>query len=156
MSNELMNPTTTAPAALTAAEESAALLAGLDTDAAPVAYCSMTAETMEQRKILYNAANNPDHRLSEMIGQSITVKDIYVEAVQLLNTETGEVQTAPRCVLITPEGESYACVSSGVLGAIKKLFAVFGQPCEWPEPLAVTVKQIDKGNGKRILTLAAS
>lgn len=124
----------------------------VDLQTAQTSYCSMTPETDEDRKALYNAVNAPAHRLSEYIGQTITITDVYVEVVQITNEQTGEVTTAPRIVLFG-NGESWACVSTGVFGSLKKLFAVFGTPDTWEKPVTLQVKQIERGQGKRILTL---
>ena len=126
----------------------------VDLQTAETCYCSMTPTTPEERKALYNAVNAPTHRLSEFIGQEITVTDVYAEIVTLTNEQTGEVTKAPRIVLFG-NGESWTCTSTGIYGALKKLFSVFGTPDEWTEPLTLRVKQIERGNGKRLLTLIA-
>jgi hypothetical protein len=127
----------------------------VDLTTAQTSYCSLTPETDEQRKSLYNAVNAPAHRLSEYIGKQITVSDVYVEVVQMTDERTGEVTQAPRIVLFDQGGESWACVSTGVFGSLKKLFAIFGTPDAWNAPLTLEVRQIERGNGKRLLTLAA-
>ena len=126
----------------------------VDLTTAETCYCSLTPQTDEERKALYNAVNAPSHRLSEYIGQEIRVSDVYVEIVKLTNENTGEVTEAPRIVLFG-DGESWTCTSTGIFGALKKLFAVFGTPDTWHEPLTLRVKQIERGNGKRLLTLIA-
>lgn len=127
----------------------------VDLTTAQTCYCSLTPETPEQQKGLYNAVNAPAHRLSEYIGKQITVSDVYVEVVTITNPDTGEVQKAPRIVLFNAKGESWTCVSAGVFGALKKLFAIFGTPDAWAKPLTLEVKQIERGNGRRLLSLVA-
>lgn len=127
----------------------------VDLQTAQTSYCSMTPETDEERKALYNAVNAPAHRLSEFIGQDITISDVYVEIVNVTNEQTGEVSQAPRIVLFDGDGNSWSCTSTGVFGALKKLFAVFGTPDTWGAPLTLRVKQIERGNGRRLLTLIA-
>lgn len=124
-----------------------------DLTAATVAYCSLSPETDEERKQLYNAVNNPAHRLSEMIGKVISVKHIYCEVVPLVNEKTGDVTKAPRIVFFGDDGESYTCVSVGIFGAVKKVFAIYGTPDTWDKPLRFEVRQIEKGSGKRLLSL---
>lgn len=115
-------------------------------------YCSMVAETMEEKAALYNATNNPNFRVSEMINMTINLKDVYVEAVKCTNKESGEVQTCPRIVLISDENEGYQCVSIGIFSAIKKLFAIYGEPNEWETAIPVVVKQLKSGE-RSVLTL---
>lgn len=126
----------------------------VDLTTAQTSYCSMTPTTDEERKALYNAVNAPAHRLSDAIGEEITVTDVFCEVVDIINQETGEVSKCPRIVLFSGE-ESWACVSAGVFGSLKKLFSVFGTPDTWESPLTLKVKQIERGGGKRILTLVA-
>ena len=115
-------------------------------------YCSMTATTEEEKAALFNATNNPEHRLADMINSEIAVKDVFVEAVNCTNEETGEVTVCPRIVLIDTDGIGYACVSLGIFSAIKKLFGIYGEPSVWSAPLKLVVKQVTKG-ARKMLTL---
>ena len=44
-------------------------------------YCSMVANTPEEKAVLFNAMNNPANRLGDCINQTIKVKDVFVEVV---------------------------------------------------------------------------
>ena len=115
-------------------------------------YCSLVATTEDEKLTLYNAMNNPDKRLADMINEKISVKDVFVEVVKCENRETGEKQSCPRIVLIDSNGVGYQCVSIGIFSALKKLFSVFGEPGTWSTPVTVKVKQISKGD-RKMLTL---
>lgn len=127
----------------------------VDLTTAATSYCSLVPATDADRKTLYNAVNSPAGKLADYIGKQITVTDVYVEIVDMMNQETGEVTKAPRIVLFDKDGNSYGAVSTGVFGSLKKLFAVFGTPDTWKNPLKLEVKQIERGGGKRLLTLIA-
>lgn len=116
-----------------------------------LSYCSLQAETEADKMILFNAMNNPEHRLADYINNVINVKDVFCEIVDCVNKETGEINQAPRIVLIDDMGEGYACVSLGIFSAVKKLMQVFGNPT-WETPLPVKVVQVTKGTNK-MLTL---
>lgn len=115
-------------------------------------YCSMKAETEKEKAMLFNATNNPDMRLSDCINMTIKVKDVFVEAVNCTNTESGEITVCPRIVLIDENNVGYQCVSIGIFSAIKKLFGVYGEPMHWKAPIPMIVKQITKGE-RKMLTL---
>lgn len=115
-------------------------------------YTSMKGDTVEEKAKLFNAMNNPDKRISDMIGKIINVKDVFVEEVRFADEETGEITFAPRIVVIDTNGESYQAVSVGVMSAFKKLFQLFGQPT-WPEGIPLEVKQVKNGKNN-ILTFA--
>lgn len=125
----------------------------VDLTSRTTSYCSMVAETTEEKALLYNAMNNTERRLKDCINEVIEVKDVFVEAVNCTNEETGEVTRCPRTVLIDVNGVGYQAVSLGIFSALKKLFAVYGEPQDWTAPLKLKVKQISRSAKKNILTL---
>lgn len=114
-------------------------------------YCSIKGGDRKTKAKLYNASNNPDHKVGDFINKSIKVKDVLVETIDLVNDETGEVERAPRVVLIDDKGRAYQAVSLGIFNAVKKAIQIFGEPT-WDEPIEFTVKQISVKNGS-MLTL---
>lgn len=116
------------------------------------AFCSVKAETMEDKALVFNAANNPRHKVADFINKKIMVRDVYAETLEFVNKETGEFEKAPRIVLIDYKGEAYECVSVGMFSALKKLIATFGEPT-WEQPIPVIVKQEKVANGS-MLTLS--
>lgn len=123
----------------------------VDMTQAQTQFCSMKAETREEKASMYNAMNNPDKRLADCINMQIKAKDLYIEIVNCTNEETGEVNACPRIVIIDEKGVSYQAVSIGIYSALKKAIQVFGAPT-WDEPVTLEVKQITKGS-KKMLTL---
>ena len=115
------------------------------------AFCSVKAETMAEKALVFNAANNPQHKVNDFINKKILLKDVYAETLELCNAETGESEKAPRIVLIDENGEAYECVSVGMFSSLKKLIATFGEPT-WEDPIPVVVKQEKVKNGS-MLTL---
>lgn len=115
------------------------------------AFCSIKEDTLEAKKLVYNASNNPTHKIDDYINKEIALKDVFVEIIELANENTGELEQAPRIVLIDDEGESYQCVSNGIFGSLKKLMAIFGEPT-WEDPIHVIVKQVKVKRGT-MLTL---
>lgn len=122
-----------------------------DMTTAKTQYTSMNAETDEAKAKLFNAMNNPDERLSNMINRQIRAKDLYIEVVNCTNTETGETTACPRIVIIDDNGKSYQAVSIGIYSALKKIIQVYGAPT-WKKPIALEVRQITKGE-RKMLTL---
>ena len=110
------------------------------------AFCSIDAVDPETKAIVFNAANNPDHKVKDFVNKTINVKDIYAEIIEIANEETGEITKVPRIVLIDAAGLAYECVSVGMYSAIRKLVAIYGAPT-WEPPLTVTVKQKSVGKG---------
>lgn len=117
-------------------------------------YCSVQGGDRATLAKIYNAANNPEHKVGDFINKTIKVKDVLVEYIEVENEETGENETAPRVVLIDEKGAAYQSVSVGMFNAVKNLIQVFGAPT-WDDPIPCTVKQISVKNGS-MLTLEVS
>ena len=70
------------------------------------AYCSIVAESFEDKAKIFNAMSSPDERLRNHINEIIRIRDVYCEIVECTNKDTGETSEAPRVVLIDTEGEA--------------------------------------------------
>lgn len=125
----------------------------LDLTTRTVSYCSFKPTNDEEKAALYNAQNNTPNRVKDHIGEIINLKHVYVEAVQLQNKETGEVNVCPRVVLIDENNDSFQSVSIGVYSAIRKIFGIYGTPEKWTKPLPIKIKLINKSADRSILTI---
>lgn len=112
-------------------------------------FCSVQGGDRKAKALVYNAMNNPTHRIGDCINKKLKIKDVLAELIELESEETGEMQTVPRVVLIDDKGESYQAVSTGIFNAVKKAIAVFGAPT-WDEPLEIEVKQISLGKNQML------
>ncbi len=112
-------------------------------------YCSLQAGTRAERARVFNASNNPDHKIGDYINKVIMVKDVLAEQIQVTNEETGELDNAVRVVFIDDKGESYQAVSFGIFNAVKKAISMFGNPT-WDEPLPCLIKQVKVGRGSML------
>lgn len=114
---------------------------------------SFQPETEDEKKILFKAMSNPDHKLADFINEEIKMAHFYLEVVRLIDEQTGEVTEAPRIVIIDEVGETYQAVSVGVFNSIKSLVRAFGTPETWDGKLFnVKVRQIKVARGS-MLTL---
>lgn len=116
---------------------------------AKTAYCSIQGATAKERAAVFNASNNPEHKIADYINKTIMVKDVLAEQVELTDEESGEIQTAVRVVLIDTKGESYQAISTGIYSALKRAIQVFGAPT-WDEGLPILVKQVAVGKGSML------
>ena len=112
-------------------------------------FCSIQGGTHENKVAVFNASNNPDHKVGDFINKIIMVKDVLAEQIELTDEETGEVETAVRVVLIDVDGKSYQAVSTGIFNALKKAIAIFGAPT-WDEGLPCLIKQVSVGKGSML------
>lgn len=114
-------------------------------------FCSMIPKNEDEEVVLFNAMNNPEKRIGDCINMTINVKHVFCEVVTCVNRETGESNLCPRIVLIDTDGVGYQAVSLGVFSALKKIFAIKGDPTTWKKPVKLQVVQITKGE-RKILT----
>ena len=91
-------------------------------------YCSFIPSTLEEKKALYNAMTRPDHRFSDCLNMVVDVHNCYIEEVEMVNDDTGEVQKIPRVVLIDGNNEGYVAISRGVYRDFVRVCQVFGMP----------------------------
>lgn len=110
-------------------------------------FCSMVAVDTKSKKTLFNATSNPQ-KVSSMIGKTIDLFHFYVEVIQVVSEQTGEIVNVPRVVLIDAKGNGYQGVSVGLYNAIKRIVSMFGMPETWEAPLTVEVQQIELKNGR--------
>ena len=115
-------------------------------------YCSLHVETTEEKKKLFNTLESCDLLLNDCVGQVIAIKDVYVEEKQVQDEE-GNLKTKFRTILFDEVGQTYATGSYGIYNILRKIFAIYGTPDTWSEPLKVEVSKKNIGNGKSSLTL---
>lgn len=91
--------------------------------------------------------------LSDNLGVTINLKDVVVQAIDLTDDETGEVDEAARIILLDENGTSYAAVSTGIFRALTNLFGILGEPHTWPAPLPVKVIEEKGRKGYKFFTI---
>lgn len=117
-------------------------------------YCSVVNDgSMQNKAKVYNMINNPDKRISDVIGEVINMKDILAHNIDVVSEETGELMTALRVVIIDAEGISYEAVSQGVSNSLQRIMDIFGQPNTWESPIPVKAVQKSTRNGNNKVTI---
>lgn len=116
-------------------------------------YCSIVCKTNEERKNLFNALEQADVLLNDVVGTEFELKDVYIHSYERVNEETGEVEPKVRIILFDSEGKSYACGSFGIFNILVRMFEVFGTPNKWEQPLKVRVVKKDIRDNKKMLSL---
>lgn len=112
-------------------------------------YCSIQGGTPEAKVAVFNASNNPDHKIGDYINKVIVVRDVLAEQIEMTNEETGELEPAIRVVFIDVDGKSYQAVSSGIFNALKRAIRIFGAPT-WEDGLPLLIKQVPTKNGSML------
>ena len=128
------------------------------------AWGSFTPQTFDEKMAVYNALNTPDERLADFINETISIKNIFMELVELTReneegtqifddeTQINRKEKCPRIVIIDTKGVSYVCVSFGVYNALQKIMNLFGCP-PYENGLKVKIKQVSLKNTNKMLSL---
>ena len=111
---------------------------------------NLNMNTVENKKAAYNMLNNPNIRLSSMVGKPIHAKDFVIDNVNIVNADTGEVQETQRLVIRDENGETYHTMGRGLVESFNRILDVFGD--SWGEGFNLLVKQINTSTGKRTFT----
>lgn len=107
---------------------------------------TMECNTREEKKLFYNAVQNPTAKVSDFINKTLTIADVYMEQAEY-NDDQGTT-TGIKTVIITPEGQGILANSMGIAKALYGIFDIFGMPSEWDEPMTVEVKQVETPKGR--------
>ena len=116
-------------------------------------YCSIVAKDNEEKKKLFNALESCDLLLNDCVGQKIKMKDLYIEAYETEDEDTGEVKRKFRTIIFDVDGQTYATGSYGIYNIWQKIVAIYGLPNTWAEPVEVEVIKKDAKDGKKSLSL---
>lgn len=116
-------------------------------------YCSKNLETIEEKKEMYNALESCEVLLNDIKGEEIEVRDVYCEEKTVVDETTGIVKTKYRTILFDKDGKTYATGSYGVFNSLRKIFAIYGTPETWEEPVKVKVSTRPLKDGKSSLVL---
>lgn len=124
------------------------------TGARKISYSSIDESKLnESQKIDFiNLINSKGINIGDAIGETILLKDVYVEMVEVSDMNTGELKTLPRIILISAEGKSYTCASIGIFKRLAQTFQSFGQPNTWKKPLKIKFKQETTRSQNKVLT----
>ena len=91
--------------------------------------------------------SDPDYDLSELLTKDFQIVDALFHYVTLTNDQTGQTNEAPRCVFITPNDETIACVSESAMRFVQTL--QFTLPFPLPQPITINCTEVKTRRGFR-------
>ena len=95
---------------------------------------------------LHKIKTSPAYKLSNERGKTLKITGFICQWVQVKSRVTGELETAPRIILVDENGEGHVCVSNGMLNALKMIVQDVGQPSkELPFTVKIGSGKTDKG-----------
>mgnify|MGYP003571274932 CR=1 FL=1 len=115
-------------------------------------YSSKSMKTIEDKKELFNALEECDVLINDCVGETIDIKDFYIEEYDKTDEDTGEIKTKYRTIIFDKDGKSYATGSYGIYNSIKKLIMVYGYPT-YTDEVKVKISKKKTKNGNQSLSL---
>lgn len=97
---------------------------------------SLTLDTIEDKKKMFNAMNATDYSLSEHLEHPIKVVDYLIHDCEIAD-DNGVKQETKRLVLFDEDGKTYSTVSISAYDSFGKIVTIFGEPSEWNGELSI-------------------
>jgi len=99
---------------------------------------TLTGTDLASRKTTLNAVTNATP-ISDHLGETINLVHVVAQVVSIVDVKTGEATDAVRAILLDADGSAYAATSDGLMGSLRDVFGIMGQPDTWSEPLPIRV-----------------
>lgn len=99
---------------------------------------TMKGDSLEARKATLNAVTNAEP-ISDHLGETINLVHVVAQAVVIVDDKTSEATDAIRAILLDANGNAFAATSDGLMGSLRDIFGIMGQPDTWVEPLPIRV-----------------
>lgn len=107
--------------------------------------------TMDGKMALYNAMQTSD-RVDEHLNEPLHVTNVLAQSIEVVNRETGEINSSTRVVIHAEEGD-FAAASPTLAHAFGNLFAIFGTPDAWTVPITLKVVERKSRRGYKFFDL---
>lgn len=115
-------------------------------------YTTIVGTTLEARKSTLNAVTNAEP-IADHLGETINLVHVVAQAVTVVDEKSGESNDTVRTILLADDGKAYAAISEGLLGSLRDIFGIMGEPNTWPEPLPVQVVEKRSRSGFRFMKI---
>lgn len=109
---------------------------------------SFNAVTVEDKKRIYNALNNPTGNIKDIINQEIELTDYHMQFEERTDQNTGVVYGKITTTVILSDGRAMTSTYKSFAKSLINLMSVFGTPSEWPDhKLKVVVRSVSYQGG---------
>lgn len=86
--------------------------------------------------------------VAENLNKVMNAVNIIIQTLEMADETTGELGQVPRITIVTDEGKSFSAISSVLLRDVTLLFAVMGEPRDWPGAVPMVITREGTGNRK--------
>lgn len=117
-----------------------------------VIYSSLS-DDFAGKKAFFTAQNSATS-FKALRGKKIEIKDIVITEDDVVNTDTGELETRRSIMVIDKDGSAYGTSSQTVAAQIQRLVDILGDVKSWPEPVAVKIGTAKSGRDREYTTVS--
>lgn len=121
-----------------------------------IKFTTLPLESEEELTELYNATQECDIKLNDIVGSVIEIHGVYIEErpFNTVDEETGEYKEGSkyRTILFGTDGKTYVAGAYGVFNSISNIIGMFGKPTK-EKPYKLEVRKRPIGGGKETLVL---
>lgn len=116
-------------------------------------YATLDSSVKENKAKLFNATENADVLAMDCVGQTLVLKDVYLEKIPKVNEETGEITYKYRTILFDEDGKTYASGAYGMYNTVAKILSIYGIEYLHEDGLKVEIAKGSSKEGKNRLFL---
>lgn len=116
-----------------------------------VIYSSLS-DDFNGKKAFFTAQNSAVS-FKELRGKKIEIKDVVITEDDMIDRDTGEVETRRNITVIDKDGKAFGTSSQTVAAQIQRLVDILGDIKTWPEPVTVEVGSAKSGRDREYTTL---
>lgn len=121
-----------------------------------VKFTTLELKTEEELTELYNATQECDVKLNDIVGSTIEIYGVYIEErpFNVVDEDTGEYKEGSkyRTILFGTDGKTYVAGAYGIFNSISQILGMFGKPSK-EKSFTLEVRKRPIGNGKETLVL---
>ena len=91
--------------------------------------------------------------LAEHLDETMNVKSIVSQRVQVTNEDTGEIRQATRTVFVLDDNRAVSTMSDSIAASVNTLMSIFGTPDTWDAPIGIVISEKRSRKGRRFYSL---
>lgn len=103
----------------------------------------------QEERIAVAAAVSNSKSISDELGATIPVTNVVIQAVDMVNEQTGEMQTVPRVVLVDDKGNGHHAISGPLFRDVRTMLGLIGVPNLAAGDKPIKIKVLQEGSGTR-------
>lgn len=114
-------------------------------------YSSIEGDDWDSKKAVAAAMANSEP-ISDHLKETISLHNFIVQAVEIADDKTGELNESARVTLIAEDGKAYHGTSVGLISSVESMLSVFGKPSGWPQAIDIQVIEDRTRRGFKVFT----